>query len=151
MQIPTREPQIFFLQNYDPYNFIFHKTHHLHRDYLQDKRTGQNGFFTPGLAMVKDRSPKGVGLLPWPTQVKKSHFGQSFVIYQAYTESYLIKTLKFNRFLIVCLLQCGKRLSICLIYRIMIMRDNVKTRAAQLEKFEIVMKVKVYLHSDFSN
>ena len=31
----------------------------------------------------------------------------------------------------------------------MIMRDNVKTRAAQLEKFEIVMKVKVYLHSDF--
>ena len=26
------------------------------------------------------------------------------------------------------------------------MRDNVKTRAAQLEKFEIVMKVKVYLH-----
>ena len=33
---------------------------------------------------------------------------------------------------------------------IMIMRDNVKTRAAQLEKVEIVMKVKVYLHSDFS-
>ena len=33
-----------------------------------------------------------------------------------------------------------------IIYRIMIMRDNVKTRAAQLEKFEIVMKVKVYIH-----
>ena len=34
------------------------------------------------------------------------------------------------------------------------MRDNVKTRAAQLEKFEIVMKVKVYLHvisPNFSN
>ena len=30
------------------------------------------------------------------------------------------------------------------------MRDNVKTRAAQLDKFDIVMKVKVYLHSDFS-
>ena len=30
------------------------------------------------------------------------------------------------------------------------MRDNVKTRAAQLDQFEIVMKVKVYLHSDFS-
>ena len=30
------------------------------------------------------------------------------------------------------------------------MRDNVKTRAAQLDKFEIVMKVKVYLHSDIS-
>ena len=30
------------------------------------------------------------------------------------------------------------------------MRDYVKTRAAQLEKFEIVMKVKVYLLSDFS-
>ena len=30
------------------------------------------------------------------------------------------------------------------------MRDNVKTRAAQLDKFEILVKVKVYLHSDFS-
>ncbi len=30
------------------------------------------------------------------------------------------------------------------------MRDNVKTRAAQLDKFDIVMKVKVYPHSDFS-
>ena len=44
---------------------------------LQDKKTGPNGFFTPGLAMVKDWSQKGAGLLPWPTQVKKS-FGPVF-------------------------------------------------------------------------
>ena len=30
------KPGIFLLQTIDPYNFIFHMTHHLHRDYLQD-------------------------------------------------------------------------------------------------------------------
>ena len=56
---------------------------------MQDKRLAKMAFFTPGLAMVKDQIPKGAGLLPWPTQVKKKHFGQSFVVYQAYTESFI--------------------------------------------------------------
>ena len=47
---------------------------------------------------------QGTGLLPWPTQVKKPFWPVFCHISSIYRVVYLIKTLTFNTFLIVCLL-----------------------------------------------